>query len=72
MRGQDNLRPDERRVVRIDPDTGLVTDKIEHNGLLVPFVGLAELLSDLRHRRAGTAELVLLVALMILVARGSG
>lgn len=66
------LRRGERWVVQLDPDTGRITHTVEQNWLLAPFYGLWELVSDISHRRLGTADALFLAVLVVLIARGAG
>jgi hypothetical protein len=67
MTPERQLGPGERWVVQIDPETGRVSETVEQNWLLAPFLGTAELVSDLLAGK--TSAWIFLAAVLVLVAR---
>lgn len=69
--------PDDRRedlVFEIDPETGIGRWRPERSWResiwAAPFVGLAELVSDIRHQRLTTAEALFLLVLAAIIING--
>lgn len=67
VRADSRLGPGERWVIQIDPETGRVTETVEQNWLLAPFLGAVELLSDLLAGKR--SAWLFLAALLVLLAR---
>ena len=63
------LRPGEYWVVQIDPETGRVTEAVEENWLLVPFRGLAEIVTDIAAGRMRGRDWAFLAFLVLAIAR---
>lgn len=67
--GSQQLRPGEYWVTQLDPESGLITQTVETNWLLAPFLGLAELISDIANGRMRTRDWVFVVLLVAILLR---
>ena len=66
----ETLRPDERWVTSIDPETGRISSVVERNWLLVPFYGVGELVSDIASGRMRTRDWVFVWVVLMIILRG--